>query len=311
TKTGPPWQVILGLDIPAAAGRFLSTAMLGAIAGLIKDRDSGIPMKGMITFPGSDVPGVVSDELGSYLARLAPGDYKIHIYANGYRWIERKIQVKPGKDEKWDLTLKRKLGTVAGKVFDAATGLPVAATLSFVGSSLPAPGAGTGPGEFATQLPPGKYKLRAAAPGYDPKDIDLTIRDRDSQTADFALRPAGMAAAGPVVAAGHTGRPTAAAPEPAVRPERPRQPAPAPSPEPARTQPTPKPAAAAAAKPAAAKLSAAEVSALYKTGVEQFMNEEYDKALGTFQKVLKNDPGNAKAKEYMGKTRDRLKKLKG
>ncbi|MCU0608089.1 MAG: hypothetical protein MUF78_11930, partial [Candidatus Edwardsbacteria bacterium] len=33
TKTGPPWQVILGLDIPAAAGRFLSTAMLGAIAG--------------------------------------------------------------------------------------------------------------------------------------------------------------------------------------------------------------------------------------------------------------------------------------
>jgi len=67
----------------------------------------------------------------------------------------------------------------------------------------------------------------------------------------------------------------------------------------------------ATAKPASAKLSTAEVAALYKTGVEQFMNEDYATALTTFQKVLKSDPGNAKAKEYLGKTKDRLKKLKG
>jgi Flp pilus assembly protein TadD len=131
-----------------------------------------------------------------------------------------------------------------------------------------------------------------------------------------------MAPAQPAVTAGRGKRPaaeTTVASLPAASAE-PRLPAPPPAPRPVRTTPatarTPEPAAprpaAPAVKPAAsARPSPADVAALYKTGVEQFMNEEYDKALGTFQKVLKNDPGNAKAKEYLGKTKDRLKKLKG
>ena len=322
TPGTPPWQVILGIDIPSSAGRFLSTSLLGAIAGLIKDRESGVPMKGMITFPGSDVPGVVSDDLGSYMARLSPSDYKIHIYANGYRWIERKIQVKAGKNEKWDLTLKRKLGSIAGRVVDGATGLPLAAALSFIGSKLPEFSADPNTGEFTALVPPGKYKLAATADGYAAKEVALTVKDRDNQTTQFTLLPAGMVPAEPVAATGRTRRPaieTTVASLPATSAE-PRLPAPPPAPKPVRTTPAavrateptaPKPAAPAVKPAASAKPSPAEVAALYKTGVEQFMNEEYDKALGTFQKVLKNDPGNAKAKEYLGKTRDRLKKLKG
>ncbi len=307
-----PWQVVLGIDVPASAGRFLAASLLGSIAGLIKDRDSGIPMKGMITFPGSDVPGVVSDELGSYVSKLPPGEYKIHIYANGYRWIQRKIQVKPGKGEKWDLTLKRKLGTIAGRVSDAATGAPVTAVLSFAGSRLPNLAADPGTGEFTALVPPGKYQLVAKADGYADRQVELTVKDRDTKTADFPLARPGAAPARPPA------KPAAA--EPQVASLQPAAPAPpagpravAPPPRPARAETAaPRPAQPAAAKPAApAKLSAAEVAALYKTGVEQFMNEEYDKALSTFQKVLKSDPGNAKAKEYLGKTRDRLKKLKG
>jgi TolA-binding protein len=57
-----------------------------------------------------------------------------------------------------------------------------------------------------------------------------------------------------------------------------------------------------------AKLSAEEVATLYKAGVQQYMNEEYDKAIVSFQKVVKADPGHAKAKEYQAKARARLKK---
>ena len=71
---------------------------------------------------------------------------------------------------------------------------------------------------------------------------------------------------------------------------------------------TPKPTPPAVAKPA--KMSAEEVAALYKKGVQQFMNEEYAGAEKTFKQVLAADPGHAKAKEYLGKTKDRLKKGK-
>ena len=311
THSAAPWQVIFGIDIPAAAGRFLSTSILGAIAGLIKDRDNGIPMKGMITFPGSDVPGVVSDEMGKYLARLNPGEYKIHIYANGYRWIERKIQVKAGKDEKWDLTLKRKLGTIAGKVIDGASGLPLTATLQFVNARLPDLTSDGNSGEFTTLVPPGKYKLVAKADGYADKEIDLAIKDKENQTPQFVMSPAGMAPPAPAIET------TVASLPPATASAEPRLPAPPPRPRPVRVTTPATTAAPAAVKPAAAKpavsakLTAADVAALYKTGVEQFMNEDYATAQSTFQKVLKSDPGNAKAKEYLGKTKDRLKKLKG
>ena len=281
------------------------------IAGLIKDRDNGIPMKGMITFPGSDVPGVVSDEMGKYLARLNPGEYKIHIYANGYRWIERKIQVKAGKDEKWDLTLKRKLGTIAGKVIDGASGLPLTATLQFVNARLPDLTSDGNSGEFTTLVPPGKYKLVAKADGYADKEIDLAIKDKENQTPQFVMSPAGMAPAAPAIET------TVASLPPATASAEPRRPAPPPRPRPVRVTTPATTAAPAAVKPAAAKpavsakLTAADVAALYKTGVEQFMNEDYATAQSTFQKVLKSDPGNAKAKEYLGKTKDRLKKLKG
>ena len=41
------------------------------------------------------------------------------------------------------------------------------------------------------------------------------------------------------------------------------------------------------------------------------MNEEYDQAVKTFQQLLKSDPGHAKAKDYLAKAKDRLKKIKG
>ncbi len=310
TKASPPWQINLGLDFPASAGRAVSGIITGAIAGLIKDRDTGVPMKGMITFPGAGIPGAVSDDIGKYLAELPPGDYKIHIYANGYRWLERKIKVEPGKKEKWDLTLKRKLGTIKGTIVDAATGQPIAASFSFVGKDLPQFSADPLTGEYTSNVPPGKYNLSITADGYQSQSIEITAKDRKEIINDLALQPTAPAPVAYNTTNRRTSQPpavSAPAPKPATRETAPR---PVAAETPARAE-KPK-AAAPAPKPAAsAKLSADQINDLYKTGVKQYMNEEYDKAVKTFQTLLKSDPGHAKAKDYLTKAKDRLKKIKG
>jgi hypothetical protein len=307
TKASAPWQINLGLDFPAAAGRAISGVITGAIAGMIKDRDTGVPMKGMITFPGAGIPGSVSDDIGKYLTELPPGDYKIHIYANGYRWLERKIKVEPGKKEKWDLTLKRKLGTIKGTVVDASTGQPLAASFSFVGKDLPEFSSDPRTGEYNTQAPPGKYSLSVAAQGYQSQSIEVSARDRQDAVNELALQPIAAAPVAYNITSRQTYSPPVATQPAAPPPAKPavtRETAPRPA-------PVEKPKAAAPKPAASAKLSADQINDLYKTGVKQYMNEEYDKAVKTFQALLKSDPGHAKAKDYLAKAKDRLKKIKG
>jgi hypothetical protein len=325
THATAPWQLVLGFDLPAAAGKAVAGVIEGAVAGMIKDRETGVPMKGMITFPGTSLPGLVSNEAGNYEAKLPPGEYKVHIYANGYRWIERKVNVKEGKVEKWNLTLKRKTAAFKGRVFDQATGQPVPATISFNSSKAPDVSSDPASGQFATVIPSGKYKITVEVSGYQPYSEEVNLKDKSENERQIALsRETAVASLTP--SSGRRTRETQ--PTPAVT-EKPRtepvvslvpaaQAAPTPSPSPVTkpkasspkpTEPAPKPAAATAA-PKPAKMSTEEVTALYKKGVQQFMNEEYAQAEKTFKQVLASDPGHSKAKDYLGKTRDRLKKGK-
>jgi len=168
----------------------------GSIAGAIKDRDSGVPMKGMITFPGTDVPGVMSDSAGRYQAELAPGDYKVHIYANGYRWIERKITVAAGQAEKWDLTLKRRVVEVSGIVSDSTSGRPLKALISITGSQSLQTESQAGDGGYRAEVKPGNYQIMFTAPGYSPASRSLSLRDRLPQKLDVKLYGKGAPASG-------------------------------------------------------------------------------------------------------------------
>ncbi len=304
TKAAAPWQLILGFDFPAAAGKAISGPVGGAVAGLIKDRETGVPMKGMITFPGSDLPGLVSNEAGDYQAKLPPGEYKVHIYANGYRWLERKINVKEGKVEKWDLTLKRKTAGFKGKVVDRASGQPLPATVSFNSSRAGDVSVDPTTGQFGTVVPPGKYKISVNLEGYRSFEEELTLKDKAETERQITLEKEIVAAAMPPAPVSGKKTKTPSAQPPALVAYQP--PAPAAPAVPAKEKP--KSAAKPAPKPS--KMSAEEVTALYKKGVQQFMNEEYSAAEKTFKQVLVADPGHAKAKEYLSKTRDRLKKSK-
>ena len=183
------------LGLAAAGIVQAQTPAPGTIVGVIRDRESGAPMKGMITFPGLDIAALVSDSAGNYKVDLVPGEYKMHIYANGYRWIERKLTVTPGKTEQWDLTLKRKESVIAGTVQDSATAGPLKAHITNLGS-IPVDLYSDAGGNFQLTVKPGAYQFSFSAPGYKPLVKNLSLKDKTQSQLDVRLAKSISAASG-------------------------------------------------------------------------------------------------------------------
>lgn len=285
TKATPAWQVVLGLDFPAAAGLIRSIILPGTIAGLIKHRRTSQPIRGMISFPGTDLPAVVSEPNGSYQLKLNPGTYNIKVMANGFRTVDRKLEVKSGESQSWDLTLSPREGTIKGQVADAATGRPVLAVITLNGNGDRYNNDQATGGFSFTLAAPKKYELSVAAEGYQPFQASISLTDKEESVQNIVLQPLPK-------------------PQP-VRPAVVQKPAQPPVAVAAKPKPERKPA------PKAPGLSPEEVANLYKTGIKQYMSEEYDKAVATFKKVLAADPGNTKARDYLKKSQERLKKIRG
>lgn len=85
---------------------------------------------------------------------------------------------------------KRTTGTIAGRVLDAATGSPLAATVSFPGEQKPAPISTDGrKGTFTAKgVRPGNVLVRATAPGYLPVEEAVSVSIGRTSPVEFALR---------------------------------------------------------------------------------------------------------------------------
>ncbi|MDQ7797527.1 MAG: carboxypeptidase regulatory-like domain-containing protein [Candidatus Edwardsbacteria bacterium] len=285
TRATPSWQLILGLDFPAAAGLIRSVILPGTVAGLIKHRQTNQPIRGMISFPGTDMPAVVSQPNGSYQLKLNPGTYNIKVMANGFRTVDRKLEVKSGESQSWDLTLSPREGTIKGQVADAATGRPVSAVITLNGNGDRYHNDQATGGFSLTLAAPKKYDLSVAADGYQPFQASISLTDKEESIQNIVLQPIPK-------------------PQP-VQPAVVQKPAKPPVAVAAKPKPERKPA------PKAPGLNPEEVADLYKTGVKQYMSEEYDQAVATFKKLLAADPGNTKARDYLKKSQERLKKIRG
>ncbi|MEW6685652.1 MAG: carboxypeptidase regulatory-like domain-containing protein [Candidatus Edwardsbacteria bacterium] len=285
----PAWQIALGLAFPSRLIQWERMPVLGIIAGMVRDRETKNPLKSLITFPGTTIPGIVSDNEGAYKVSIPPGEYTIHVYSNGYRWLERKLKVNAGETVPVDVTLRRKAppqGTLKGRVVSASTGNPVVATIVFPGTTLSSLLSEAQTGAYSVNLDPGTYMAMVVADGYMPQSIPVIIAENTVTNQNFQLTQAGTAVI-PVVE-----RPIA-------------------SRTPTATPARPKPVVPTPPKPTPPKASPEEIANLYREGVRLYLSEDYEKALATFQKVIKLDPTNAKAKDYLSKTRARLKALKG
>ncbi len=291
TPSSAPWQVIFGLDVPAAAGRVLSLILPGIIAGITHDSRTDKPVKCMISFPDAGLPAIVSDADGMFNATVPPGEYKVQILASGYRMQQRKLIVASQQTETWDIKLNPREGKLTVTVSDAASGKPMPADIRFKDSVLPDGKTEPGNGQYSTALAPGKHTLTVSAAGYAPQELSLVIKDKDQQAQSVALQPLAVkkpeaivqtTAIPDVKSTVSERRQTSTAPRVVIKPVAP-----------------------------AIKLSPEELAGLYKTGVQQYMDEEYDKAIATFNKLVKADPGNVKAKDYLKKAKERQKKIGG
>lgn len=285
TKASAPWQIILGFDLPASAGLIKSAILPGTIAGLIRHRKTSQPIRGMISFPGTNLPAVVSEPNGNYRLTLNPGIYRIKIMANGFRAIERTMEVKPGVSLPWDLELSPREGTIKGQVSDALTGNPVLALISF-GENGDRYYTDQATGAFSVILSaPKKYNISVSADGYQPYQTSISLTDKAESVQTISLQPILQPLPVQPTVTKKSGR-TPTANGQSTGPER-------------------------SPAPTAPGLTQKEITELYRTGVKQYMGEEYDKAIATFKTILKSDPGNSKAKEYLKKSQDRLKKIRG
>ncbi|MDI6740174.1 MAG: carboxypeptidase regulatory-like domain-containing protein [Candidatus Edwardsbacteria bacterium] len=290
TPGTPPWQVVLGIDIPAAAGRFLSVTLPGVIAGMIRDGRTGKPVKGMISFPGSGLTGVISDAEGWFKVEVPPGSYQVQIVANGFRNLQRRVTIASRQTETWDVKLNPREAQLTIVVSDGTTGRPMAAIVRFKNSVIPDGAAQPATGQYQTGLAPGKYIVTVTAPGYESSEFAVSLKDKEEKSLSIGLK-AQIAAAPPAPVI----PPVVSAPG------------------------TVKNAGSSAGGqraviktlPAPPKLSANEIANLYKTGVQQYMDEDYGKAIATFQQIIKSDPGNSRARDYLKKAKDRLKKMGG
>jgi len=291
TPSAAPWQVIFGIDVPAAAGRFLSVILPGIIAGISRDSRTDRPVKCMISFPDAGLPAIVSDADGMFNATVPPGEYKVQILASGYRMQQRKLVVASQQTETWDIKLNPREGQLTVMVADAASGKPMSADIRFKDSVLPDGKTEPGSGQYFTALAPGKHTLTVSAFGYAPWELSVNIKDKEQQSQSVALPP--LAVKKPEVIVQPPGSPnvktTASerrqagiAPRVVIKPVAP-----------------------------AVKISPEDLTSRYKTGVQQYMDEEYGKAIATFNTIVKADPGNAKARDYLKKAKERQKKIGG
>jgi outer membrane protein OmpA-like peptidoglycan-associated protein len=88
----------------------------------------------------------------------------------------------------YDLVKKPKepIAQVYGKISNAATGAPIAATITLPETDRPVISTAVD-GTYEISLAPGSYRFRAEAPDYRPHEQGLVLKDGDKLLLDFAL----------------------------------------------------------------------------------------------------------------------------
>jgi Zinc carboxypeptidase len=161
------------------------------LSGLVLDARDNTPLDGTVTLVGRAVPNIIptDPDVGDYHRVIGEGDYTLMASVTGFQSQSASVTVISGTATTQDFYLCPEIPwVVSGTVTEAGTGLPLQATIEFVGSPLTAT---TNPatGYYSIDVCPSSYIMRASAPLHIPEERPVTIDQ--SQTQDFALLPIG------------------------------------------------------------------------------------------------------------------------
>lgn len=174
-----------------------SLVAYGVVAGTVVDATTKKPLNARIEFPKSSVAAVNSDQPGGAFRvnNVPTGVYTVTAALEGYFTGSQSVTVEDGKvaSVAFSLTPAGMTTMLTGKVSDRKTGDPLAARVSFPGSSVASVNTDAGTGVYKTEIPVGSYTVQAEADGYIKQTAAVVIEKDKPQVKDFQLVKEGMA----------------------------------------------------------------------------------------------------------------------
>ncbi len=173
-----------------------SLVSYGVVAGTVLDATTQKPLNARIEFPKSGIAAGNSDQAGGAFRvnNVPTGVVTVTAALAGYFTGSQSVTVEDGKvaNVAFILTPSTMTTMLTGKVSDKKTGDPLAATVSFPGSSIGSVTTDAATGVYKTQIPVGSYAIQAEAEGYVKQSAAIVIEKDKPQVKDFQLLKVGM-----------------------------------------------------------------------------------------------------------------------
>ncbi|MBE0434056.1 OmpA family protein [candidate division WOR-3 bacterium] len=167
----------------------------GMVAGRVLD-ESGKPMPAMVGFVDTSIPGVRTDsETGRYeFPRVDAGTYEIYARADGYESARRKVNVRSSRTVYHDFRMQPEREPVVpplpaslhGKVVEAKTGRPLIVDIRVLDAPVALKSDSLGIFDIYN-LPPGFYKIRFDAVGYETGIYPVQVVAGTTHTLDVPM----------------------------------------------------------------------------------------------------------------------------
>ena len=173
-----------------------SMVAYGVVAGQVTDAADKKPLNARIEFPKSTIAAVNSDQAGGAFRvnKVPTGVYTVTATLAGYFTGSQTVTVEDGKvaNVVFALAAAGNTATLTGKVSDRKTGDPLAARVSFPGTSVGSVNTAPATGVYTTDIPVGSYTVQAEADGYIKQTAAVVIEKNKPQVKDFQLVKEGM-----------------------------------------------------------------------------------------------------------------------
>jgi outer membrane protein OmpA-like peptidoglycan-associated protein len=190
-------EVILGLSIPTGFGT-RTPPSYGTIMGTIVDYRSAAPLSASLSLPDTKIkkyknkPVEVGDNGAFKLEKMPVGSYIIEVSKDAYQKLTATAVVEKDKTtvQEFKLRTLKQYGTITGRVTDVKTGDPLAATVSFPGTSLSDITTDPATGVFTVKdVEVGVVPVLVSADGYQNGSASVNVKDGEVTTQDFELKP--------------------------------------------------------------------------------------------------------------------------
>ena len=176
------------IDAFAAAGLALSDS---GIEGFVTDAETAEPLEGARVFVSETGQARYSDDSGYYRFFLLPGTYNLIVSAFGYYQGNAAVEVVEDAFTPQSFALEpMPTGFIEGTVTDVETDEPIAGAIITL-LDTPLSTATDETGEYAIEVPVGRYDVRAWAWGYRASMApDVVVDEAATATVDFPVEPA-------------------------------------------------------------------------------------------------------------------------